>query len=321
MNPKYILSKIFIKVVVLSVKMMFGSFIYYIGNMPLAILIPYFIGFLVLLIGSYTDIRTREVPDWVNFGLISVGFGINILFSVIYWKINFIVSSVIGFTAFFILAWIMFYTGQWGGGDSKILMGLGAIIGIDIFSKKFFLLGFLINALLIGALYGLLWSIFSIFRNKKKFYKFFKKSMLNKKVILAKKIAFILFIILLLLAFIADDKFVKLMLSYLAAISIITFYMWIAIKAVENACMLKYVKPQQLTEGDWIAKEIKIDGKYITGPKDLGIEKKKISKLIALYKKGKVKKILIKEGIPFVPSFFIAYVVTLIYGNLVFLLV
>ena len=321
MDPKYILSKIFIKVVVLSAKMMFGSFIYYIENMPLTILIPYFIGFLVLLIGSYTDIKTREVPDWVNFGLIGAGFGINILFSVIYWKINFIVSSIIGFAAFFILAYTMFYTGQWGGGDSKILMGLGALIGIDIFSKKFFLLDFLINALLIGALYGLLWSIFSIFRNKKKFYKFFKKFMLNKKVVLAKKIAFVSFIILILLAFIVDDKFVRLMLFYLAAISLITFYIWIAIKAVENACMLKYVKPQQLTEGDWIAKDIKIDGKYITGPKDLGIEKKKINKLIALYNKRKVKKILIKEGIPFVPSFFVAYVITLIYGNLVFLIV
>ena len=300
--------------------MMFGSFIYYIGNMPLTILIPYTITFFALLIGSYTDIRTREVPDWVNFGLIGTGFGINLLFSVIYWKIDFILASVIGFAVFFALAWIMFYTGQWGGGDSKILMGLGALIGIDIFFKKFFLLSFLINALLVGALYGLLWSIFSIFRNKKKFHKFFKKSMLNKKVILAKKITFILFIVLILLAFIVDDKFVKLMLLYLAIISIITFYIWIAIKSVENACMLKYVKPMQLTEGDWIAKDIKIDGKYITGPKDLGIEKKKINKLIALYKKRKVKKILIKEGIPFVPSFFAAYVITLIFGNLVFLI-
>ena len=85
--------------------------------------------------------------------------------------------------------------------------------------------------------------------------------------------------------------------------------------------MLKYVKPQQLTEGDWIAKDIKIQGKYITGPKDLGIEKNKIRKLIELYKKGKVKKILIKEGVPFVPSFFAAYVVTLMFGNLVFLIV
>jgi len=111
------------------------------------------------------------------------------------------------------------------------------------------------------------------------------------------------------------------MFFYLAVVSILTFYLWIIIKAVENSCMLKYVKPEQLTEGDWIAKDVKIGGKYITGPKDLGIEKKKIKILIDLYKKRKVKKILIKEGIPFVPSFFIAYIITLIFGNLVFLIV
>ena len=84
--------------------------------------------------------------------------------------------------------------------------------------------------------------------------------------------------------------------------------------------MLKHVRPTELTEGDWIAKEIKVDGKYVTGPKDLGIEKKQIKKLIALYKKRKVNKILIKEGIPFVPSFFIAFIVTLAYGNLIFVI-
>lgn len=301
--------------------MTINAFIGFIANMPLTVLIPYTIGFLVLLIGSYTDIKTREVPDWVNLGLIGTGFGVNLLFSIIYWEINFILASIIGFAIFFVIAWVMFYTGQWGGGDSKILMGLGAVIGVDIFSKSFFLAHFLINALLVGALYGILWSIFSVFRNKRKFIKEFKKSMKNKKIILAKRIVFVLFIVLILVSIFVPDKFIRLTLLYFAVISALTFYLWTAIKAVENSCMLKYVKPQQLTEGDWIAKDIKIQGKYITGPKDLGIEKKKIRKLIELYKKGKVKKILIKEGVPFVPSFFAAYVVTLMFGNLVFLIV
>jgi Flp pilus assembly protein protease CpaA len=301
--------------------MAIDALVYQIVNMPLFVLIPYTIAFFALLTGSFTDIRTREVPDWVNFGLIGAGFGINILFSVIYWKIDFILSSVVGFAGFFALAWIMFYTGQWGGGDSKILMGLGALIGIDIFSRNFFLGHFLVNAMLIGALYGLLWSIFSIFRNKKKFIREFKKLIVNKKIIPMKKIIFILFIILVLVGVFTPDKFIRLTALYLAVVSVLTFYLWVAIKAVESACMLKFVIPKQLTEGDWIAKDVKVGGKYITGPKDLGIEKKKIKTLIEFYKRGKVKKILIKEGIPFVPSFFIAYVITLIYGNLVFLIV
>ena len=202
-----------------------------------------------------------------------------------------------------------------------MLMGLGALFGIDFLAKKFFLVHFLANALIVGALYGILWSIFLILKNKERFVKMFKSSMKNKRVALTKKIILILFIALILFSVIIPDNFIRLMLLYLAAVIVLTFYLWIAVRAVENSCMLKYVKPQQLTEGDWIAKDVKVGGKYITGPKDLGIEKKKIRKLMELYKKGKVKKILIKEGIPFVPSFFIAYAITLMYGNLVFLLI
>ncbi|MDP3765233.1 MAG: A24 family peptidase [Nanoarchaeota archaeon] len=286
----------------------------YLSNLPLTLILPYILALLVLIIGSYTDIKTREVPDWVNFGLIGMGFGVNALFSVVYWKIDFILGSIIGFGIFFAIAWAMFYFGQWGGGDSKMLMGLGAMVGIT-FQQKF-ILHFLANAMIVGALYGILWSIYSIVKNRKKFSKSFKKNMSNKKIIMAKKIILVLFVIIVSLAVIVSDKLIRLLLFYLATILVATFYIWIVIRAVENACMLKYVKPQQLTEGDWIAKEIKIGGKYITGPKDLGIEKSKIRKLIELYKRGKVKKILVKEGIPFVPSFFVAYIITLILGNL-----
>jgi len=118
--------------------MVIDNLIHQIIDAPLNIIIPYAIAFLVLLIASYTDLKTREVPDWVNFGLIGIGFGVNLLFSIIFFKINFIIASVVGFAVFFALAWIMFYTGQWGGGDSKILMGLGAVIGIEIFLLTLF---------------------------------------------------------------------------------------------------------------------------------------------------------------------------------------
>jgi len=289
----------------------------YLQDTPITIIIPYFLGFLVLFVGSYTDIRTREVPDWLNFGLIGTGFGINLLFSVVFLKIDFILASIVGFAIFFVIAWIMFYAGQWGGGDSKILMGLGAMIGIDIFSKSFFLAYFLINALIIGALYGILWSVFSIIKNRRKFIVAFKKSLGNNKTIFMKKMVLGLFMLLVIVALFVSDYLIKLTIFYIAIVSVLTFYLWLIIKAVENACMLKYVEPRKLTEGDWIAKDVRVNGKYITGPKDLGIEKSQIKKLIDLYKKRKVRKILIKEGIPFVPSFLIAYIITIIYGNLV----
>ena len=66
----------------------------FIQNVSLVVLIPYTIAFFALLIASYTDLRTREVPDWLNFGLIGTGFGINLLFSIIFLKSNFIINSI-----------------------------------------------------------------------------------------------------------------------------------------------------------------------------------------------------------------------------------
>jgi hypothetical protein len=88
-------------------------------------------------------------------------------------------------------------------------------------------------------------------------------------------------------------------------------YLITAVKAVELSCMYKRVKPAVLTEGDWIANDVKVKGKRICGPKDLGIEKKQIKQLI----KAKVKSVVIKVGIPFVPSFLLAFLLTLWIGN------
>ena len=293
--------------------------------------IAYSLSFIALFTGSITDLKTREVPDWVNYGLIISGLGLNLLFSAIYSNPSFIINSVIGLLIFFGLAYLMFYEGQWGGGDSKILMGLGAMIGIDVsFKTHQFLANFLINALFIGAIYGLLWSILLVFRNRQRFWKEFKTILSKKEVVKAKKIVLIVlallliiflavnihYITLLLIIFLDVPKhYIKILILSLMLLVLTTFYMWIFVKAIEKSSMHKLVEPSKLTEGDWIVKDIIVNKQYICGPKDLGIEKRQIRKLIELYKKGKVGKILIKEGIPFVPSFFIAFVFTFIFGS------
>ena len=52
--------------------------------------------------------------------------------------------------------------------------------------------------------------------------------------------------------------------------------------------------------------------KYLCGPKDLGISKHQIE----LLKQLGYKKIKIKEAIPFIPSFFLAFMLTITYGNI-----
>ncbi|HLC61831.1 MAG TPA: A24 family peptidase [Candidatus Nanoarchaeia archaeon] len=279
-------------------------------------LITFALSLIVLLIGSITDLKTREVPDWVNYGLISAGIGLNLLFTVIYQTPSFIINSLVGLIIFFGIAYLMFYMGQWGGGDSKMIMGLGAAIGINVgsFSSEF-LFGFLINALFAGAIYGLLWSFYLAYKNRQKFRKEFKKVLSQEKSEKIKWIILALTILSVIVFFIIKINYIKILVLSFAFMVLTTFYLWAFVRAIEKSSMYKLVEPSKLTEGDWIVKDIYYRKEYITGPKDLGIEKKQIIKLIELYSKKKVGKILIKEGIPFVPSFLIAFIITFFLGN------
>jgi hypothetical protein len=214
----------------------------------------------------------------------------------------------------------MYRLGQWGGGDSKMIMGLGALIGLELNINNF-LLGFFINIMLVGSIYGIIWSTILAIKNKKEFSKTLKKILANKKLKKTRIYLLVISLIFAILLSLTKNPAVIIPTIVLVLLINFTYYLWAFVKAVEKVCMYKYVTPDKLTEGDWIVKEIKINKEYICGPKDLGIEESQIKRLIKLWKKEKIKKILIKDGMPFVPSFLIAFIVTMIYGNLFLFLI
>jgi Flp pilus assembly protein protease CpaA len=276
--------------------------------------ILFIIVLIALLIGSYTDFRIREVPDWLNYSLVFIGFGLRLIFSLVSNEPSYIIHGILGFGAFFLIALVMFYAGQWGGGDSKMVMGLGALIGLEL-SMDAFLIAFIINIVIFGALFGMIFSIYLAAKNHKLFRKEFNKRFRQQK---WQKWSVWIGTIALLIASILLPEYLRIPIVVLAGILIFSFYAFIYLKAVENSSMIKWVAPEDLTEGDWVVEDVMVDKKRICGPKDLGLEKSQIKKLIRLKKQGKIKRILIKYGIPFVPSFLIAFIVTYFWGNVVF---
>jgi Flp pilus assembly protein protease CpaA len=274
------------------------------------------IALVVLVLGSYTDFKTREVPDWVNYGLIFTGVGLHLLLSAVFWDYRPILSSGIGLGIGIGVACAMYYLGQWGGGDAKMLMGLGAVIGFDL--DKMFLLSFLVNAFLLGAFYGLGYGAYLAVKNRKDFGKTFgalksKIPLILRRGVIA--LVFLIAVLLILFLFLANAILVS--IAAFLLIFVVFYYLYIFAKSIEKCCMLKSVSPDKLTEGDWIVNDVFLKGKYVCGPKDLGIEKKQIG----ILKRSRIQKILIKDGIPFVPSFLIAFVFTYFFGNVFFLLV
>ena len=269
-----------------------------------------------LLLASITDLRTREVPDMLNYGLVFFGIVLNASLSVLFWDYNFILGSILGLALCFAIGWAMFYAGQWGGGDSKMLMGLGATLGLPFQFGSSFLLALLLNILFAGAVYGLFWSIFLVFRNRKKFSSAFTRLTSGKYHHAAR-----LIIVALLIAFAAvmllpfRNSLLKMYMLWLLILGPLMYYVWLLVKAIEKSAMLVLMPVQKVTEGDWIAKDVLIKGKRICGPKDLGISRQQINLLRKFAQRGLIAKVLVKQGIPFIPSFLLALAFTLLWGN------
>ena len=95
----------------------------------------------------------------------------------------------------------------------------------------------------------------------------------------------------------------------------IFFYLWSFVTVVEKTCMIKDVLVSKLTEGDWIVSDVtKKKGKkekVVLKPTRTGVTLQQI----ALLKKNNIRKVAVKIGVPFVPSFLIAYAMTFLFGN------
>ncbi|MEW6063282.1 MAG: A24 family peptidase [Nanoarchaeota archaeon] len=273
------------------------------------------------LFATVSDIKTREVSDWLNYSLIAIGLGLRFIYSAVNSEWMFFIYGLIGFFSFFVIGSVFYYTKQWGGGDAKLLMSYGAVFGtypnalLSYFNPNLnipFAIIILINILLFGGAYGLLYSVVLAVKNKEKFLKEIKGLAKRKDFVMQRKLSIISSVAAVVISFIFSNMNVRILL-YLFAVFVLLFYvLFLFIKSVENIVMYKKINASNLTEGDWIAEKIIVNRRVVYVPEKMGITKKNI----VLLKRLNVKNIVVKEGLPFVPSFLIALVISLIFGNI-----
>lgn len=268
-----------------------------------------------LLVASVCDLRSREVPDWLSYSLIAAGLGTHTIRALALGDAALLVAGLAGAAVSWLLALAMFYGGQWGGGDAKLLIGMGALYGLPLWPINFpELATFLVNGLLVGALYGLAWTLALAARSWRPFAREFarlarlpvyRKARMTARIVIAAGL-------LITLAIGGPLRFIP---ALMAGAVFLIVYMWIAVRSIEQTAMQKWLPVSKLTEGDWVVNEVVVDGKYVCGPKDLGLSLEQIAALKRLRGKRKVSRVLIKEGIPFVPTFFLAFLATELLGS------
>ena len=252
-----------------------------------------------IVFATVQDIRKREVANWLNFSLVAFALAYRAFYSSYSSDWMFFIYGLLGFGLFFGLANLFYYSGIFAGGDAKLLMGLGAVLPFGSYID-FALVGgsFVLVLFLVGAVYSLIYSLFLVRRNYPKFAREFRKNIGNKRNLLL-ALLFALAFGFFVYSLFGVDYALLLFGIFLASFM---FFLLIYAKSLE-VCMIKLVSPNKLTEGDWLVSDVRFNR---------GIIKKTVHGLsledIAKLKKAG-KKVLIKEGIPFVPAFLLAFLI------------
>jgi Flp pilus assembly protein protease CpaA len=257
------------------------------------------VGLLWIAVAVIQDLRKREVANWWNFSLVAVALAYRACLSAYLWDYWPILWGLIGFAAFFILAYGFYYARVFAGGDAKLLMGVGAVLPFSnaLNDNLFIFAYFLVLLLSCGGIYGLLYSFALSYKNRKKFGKeFFSQLDKNKKMVN-------IFIILAIIIVVGVSIIGEYLFVWFALIVLLFPFLYIYAKSIEESSMIKAKKARELTVGDWLYKPVKVGRKTIK-PNWEGLSEQEL-KLIQRYR----GKILVKEGIPFTPAFLFALII------------
>ena len=252
------------------------------------------IGLVFLSIASYQDLKTTEISDKLLYLFIIVSIIINTLAYILSRDIEFLTNSIINGMILSLIGALMYFTGQWGAGDSFLLAGIGFLNPLNqnvVFALEYFFL-----LAISGMVYVILYSFIIFAKNK--------EARKNVEIEFNKRSKVIGSISLLLLAsisaFILTNSEELILISNIIFVVLILSISFVYLKGIENS-MVKKVRTKDVKVGD-VLKESK---------RWVGIDEKMLKKL----RKSR-KFVYIKEGVRFAPAFLIAFVLLITKTNM-----
>jgi Flp pilus assembly protein protease CpaA len=255
----------------------------------------FWVFFIGIFIAVLQDLKRRETDNWLNLLLLVFGWGYLIFSSIFGQSYTLIFLGIFCFIFMFLLANILYYSRFFAGGDAKLLFAMFALfVGASFYTSLLNMSSFVLLLFGIGGIYGLLFSVALFFMNFKKVKTEFKGNFKN----IYLRYLFFAGIVLFGLSFI-ELFFLIPALFVMAGVVLYVFA-----KSLEKVSMTKFVKASDLREGDWLAENIRVEGRLIKSNWE-GLTQTEVN----ILKRNLKRNIKIKEGIPFTPAFLITFVI------------
>jgi len=260
------------------------------------------VAFVWIIFATIQDLRKREVANWLNFSLVGVALAYRAFYSSFRGDWDFFLFGVLGFVLFFVLGYAFYYGRVFAGGDSKLLIALGAVLPFEKLGDLFYVtLGFLFVLFFIGTMYSLIYSLVISIRQGKRFIAEFDVRIRKSKVLFFLVLALI--VVLFITEGIMAGNWMLWVISGVFIILIVLLYVYLM--AVDR-CMIVLRSPGKLAEGDWIISDIRVGNRWIRkSVHGLSLEE------IRLLRKNR-KSIYVKDGIPFIPVFLMAFIMVVV---------
>lgn len=257
---------------------------------------------LVVLVGSFIagvwDLWTTEVPDELPYIMISL--------AILFWFVsstatsNFFplaVSLSIG-TLILALGLVLYRAGKWGGADAWLFAVVA--YAIPIWQGQIFILPFIVNFLIVSVVYMVVYAL-ALGIKHPGVWRYFSKDVRNNwQLMLGTFIVILVFFAA--LSFALGIGFASL-LETLFLFALLIFF-WRYAYVIDKKIFVKKIHASKVRVGD-----VLMEMKWI------GLTEEEVKKI-----NRQKRYVTIKEGVRFVPVFFITTVVTLLMGNLLLLI-
>jgi len=274
-----------------------------------------------LFIASIADLRTGEIPDTISGGMAALLALIGVAAALFGTGTQPLILAVVWGIIYFIVAYILFQLGQWGGGDVKLFAGIGASLGIltglgyPLAESHFVnreiptLAVYFINMAFVSTPYVVLYTFALGIVHPRAFVKFGARMRQTRPLltVLASMAP-------LALAMHFDLAAFAVIYSLVPLFTVASLYM----KTVEDEILTKTIKVTELSDWDILSKDLVVDGELVATKRNIeGVTPEQVKHILELSKAGKIPTdIDIRWGVKFVPVLFLAFPATVWWGNL-----